>query len=394
MPKRILKKNKYQVVGELQRMDQADTIIARRDLVPDSELWQRYYQKFPELEGEGRGWAELQASQFRRTGIPPQDTLMASAIYSTIHALSAEELVDGKPAPEKIVIDPGRASQKIKGFAHHLGADLVGIGPLNQAWTYSRTGRSGNTSVPIGTTINLPHQHAIVVAVHYERDDIECAPHFHVGLATLEIYIRLSAIVVTLGQYIRSLGYSARAHNFNFQVMDIPLAIDAGFGELARNGILITEEYGNNTKTMSVTTDLPLEDDKPVDIGVDEFCTQCKICAEICPAGAIPRGDKRVVRGVRKWKIDAEACFKYWLHTGSNCSLCIAYCPWTRPRTFPHNLILKAVERSSTARKIAIEADKVLLREKKRRIPFWLEEYPEVWRGVLKPNHPFYRQRQ
>jgi ferredoxin len=368
-------------------MDWADTVIARHRLVPDSGPWQEYYQKHPELEAAGRKWVELQASQPGRTEIPPQDGLMAAAMYSTIHAMSAEDVVDGQPAPHRIVIDPGRASEKIKGFARQLGADLVGIAPLNQAWIYSYTACSGHSGDPMRTPINLPHHHAISVAVHYKKDDLDCAPHFRVALATLGIYIRLSGMVVALAQYIRSLGYSAKAHTpFNTQVMDVPIAVDAGLGELSRSGILITEEYGSNFKPMSVTTDMPLKHDIPVDIGVDEFCSRCRICADVCPSGAIPRGDKRVIRGVRKWKLNENACFEYWLYTGGNCSLCMAYCPWTRPRTFPHNVIVKAVEHSSIARIIAIKADTVRSRRKKRKIPSWLDAYPELWKGRLKRN--------
>ncbi len=388
----VLTTPKYEVVGEPERVDQTDTIMARRNLVPDSEAWMEYYQRRPELEAEGRKWVNLQKDQARRTAIPPQDALMASAMYSTIHAMSEDGVIDGETASKAVPIDPARASEKIRGVARELGADIVGIGPLNQAWTYSHTMSTDHSGRMSWTAVDLRHRNAIVVATHYRQEDIYCAPHFRVGLATLGIYIRLSAMVVTLARYIRSLGYSARAHTpFSTQVLDVPLAIDAGLGELARNGIVINREYGSNFKPMSVTTDLPLEHDSPVDIGVDEFCSRCTICARVCPSGAIPRGSKRVVNGVLKWKLSARACYEYWLYTGGNCSLCISCCPWTRPRTFPHNMIAKAVQRSRLARRVAVQADTLFCREKKREIPSWLERYPEVWRDVLKPNHPFYR---
>jgi len=392
MPKRELDKPKYEIVGELEQMDRDEMVMARRRLVPDSEQWQRYYQKYPELEEQGRRWAELQSSRQSRLGIPPEDELMETAMRYIQGILAKNEHVDGESAPEKIVIDPKRASEKIKGFTRHLGADLVKIGPFNPAWTYSRTGPRESSGRAGETQTSLPHQHAIVVAIAYNRDELECAPRFAVAQATGTMYIRLSSIVVTLAKYIRSLGYSARAHNHNSPALHVPLAIDAGMGELARNGIMITEEYGSAVKPMAVTTDMPLVHDKPVDIGVEEFCSQCEICADYCPMGAIHRGDKKVVRGVRKWPLNAAACHEYFLISGSNCSLCIAYCPWTRPRTFPHNLIIKAMERSSLARKMVIKAHTMLLREKKRKVPSWQEEQPEVWRQALRPGHPLYRQ--
>jgi len=350
MSKRELVKPKYEIVGELERIDRADTVMARRHLIPDSELWQSYYRKHPDLEAQSRKWADLQKSRKHRLRIAPQDELMENAMRFIPNVMAKEEYVDGEPAPEKIVIDPKRASSKIKGFARHLGADLV-----------------------------------------YKQDEIECAPRFTIALATGAIYLRLSTIVVTLARYIRSLGYEARAHNHNSQVLHVPLAIDAGFGELARNGIFITKEYGSAIKPMTVTTDMPLVYDRPVDIGVDEFCSQCNICVKYCPAGAIHIGEKKTIRGVKKWPLNASACFEYFLRSGANCSLCVAYCPWTRPRTFPHNFIIKAFERSNIARKSYLKVASLLYRKKKMKIPSWQEEQPEEWRKVMKPNHPLYR---
>ncbi len=395
MAKKFLEQPRYEIIGDLERMDQADTIMARRNLIPDSDTWAKYYEKKKGLEATGREWVELQQSQAARTAIPPQDALMAAAMYTTIHAMSGEDAVDGEAAPEAIHVGSQRASEKIKGLARSLGADLVGIGPLNAAWTYSHRAGDDQSGCHGRAPVSLDHQHAIVLAVHYERAKLDCAPHFAVGLATLEIYVRLCGMVTTLARYIRSLGYNAKAHTpFNSQVLDVPLAIDAGLGELGRSGILINEEYGSNFKPMCVTTNMPLKHDMPVDIGVDEFCSTCRICARVCPSGAIPRGDKSVVRGVRKWKLNPEPCFGFWLYTGGNCSLCISCCPWTRLRTFPHNIVVKAVQRSALVRRIAIMGDTLNCREKKGRIPAWLEAYPEVWRNVLKRNHPFYRERR
>lgn len=375
MPRCELDEPKYEVEGKLERVDEGDTVFTRSFMVPDSEAWQKYFKKHPDLEKQARRWAQLRTNEQRRLRIPHLDELMGTAMRFVISAMTINEYVVGKPAPEKITIDPKRASEKIKGFASQLGADLVKIGPLNPAWTYSHVvERQRFTRSPV----NISHGHAITVAIAYNQDDIECAPRYVVGLATLAIYHRLSAIVVSLAEYIRSLGYNARAHNFNGQVLMVPVAIDAGFGELGRNGIMITEEYGSAVKPMCVTTDMPLTHDKPVDIGVDGFCRQCTICAEICPAGAISRGDKKVVRGVKKWPIKGSACLEYFLRSGGNCSLCIAYCPWT-------------VERSSKARENAIKGDAVLPREKRRKTPSWMEEQPEIWREVMRTNHPFNR---
>ena len=53
------------------------------------------------------------------------------------------------------------------------------------------------------------------------------------------------------------------------------MAVDAGLGELGRNGQLITRDFGSSVRISKVFTDLPLIPDRPVDLGVQRFCEQC-----------------------------------------------------------------------------------------------------------------------
>ncbi len=383
---REISRPKYQIVGKLERFDESDNVMARGELEPDGEIWSRYYSRRPELENQGRGLAKL--PRLGRTG-PVSDTTMFAALALTNNMLATEAAVDGKPSPKKITMSPERAAEKVKGYARHVGADLVRIGPLNQTWVYSHVGRSHSPDVSIGKPIDLPHEHAIVVAIGLNQDMVKCAPQLPIILETMRAYVRLSSIVTTLARYIRMLGYSARAHDVaNYQVILPPIAIDAGFGELARHGILINEKYGSALKMAAVTTDLPLVHDSPVDIGVDEFCQTCKICARYCPAGAIPMGDKEDYRGVRRWKINDMACYSYFRRVGTDCGVCVSVCPWTRPRDFPHNLVLWSVERFGLARKLVSKVDNMSGRNRMGN-PEWLEEQPEIWREILKSGHPW-----
>ena len=70
----------------------------------------------------------------------------------------------------------------------------------------------------------------------------------------------------------------------------------------------------------AVTTDLPLEPDKPISFGLHDFCMACESCAKYCPAGAVPKGEPTEERpspiynnaGFRKWWINAEKCLIFW----------------------------------------------------------------------------------
>jgi len=121
----------------------------------------------------------------------------------------------------------------------------------------------------------------------------------------------------------------------NDTALSIPLAIDAGLGELGRNGLLITPEYGPCVRICKVFTDLPLEADKPREIGIANFCRRCNLCAEACEVEAIqkePEPSYRVLcpsnnPGVLKWAVDVDKCFSFWIENGMDCSTCISACP-------------------------------------------------------------------
>jgi reductive dehalogenase len=169
----------------------------------------------------------------------------------------------------------------------------------------------------------------------------------------------LGALAATqLAAYVRALGWPARAHHLrNYGVLVVPVAVDAGLGELARCGYLLHPRLGANLRLACVTTDLPLALDPPVDLGVQDFCAKCNKCAVNCPSGAIPKGDPVVVRGVRKWQIDPVKCLLYWAHLGSACTVCQVVCPWSKlPRPF-HRFVAQIAIHVPPARRFLVWGD-------------------------------------
>jgi ferredoxin len=331
------------IVGPIERRDERDIMFARADLFEyfgaTGPQYRAYYDAHPEhLEGDAK--ISRMPGLGRTGGI---DGPMFRTQFATINLIGPETAVDGPPAPTRVSIPPERAAEKVKAFARILGADLVGIGPLRQEWVYSHVGRSlGDKEgfLPWGTPIDLGHAHAVALGFRMNYDLIRTAPDFPVLLATARGYATGAWVSIQLARYIRLLGYSARAHHMrNYQVLCVPVAVDCGLGELSRAGFLLTKEFGLGLRLAVVTTNLPLAHDQPVDIGVQSFCETCKICAECCPVGAIPSGDKAAFNGIRKWKLDAEKCYRYWHAVGTDCGLCMVSCPWTRPTTWLHKAL-------------------------------------------------------
>jgi epoxyqueuosine reductase QueG len=241
--------------------------------------------------------------------------------------------VDGPVKPE--ITSPGspaETSLKIKEAAKFFGADLVGITELDQAYVYSHRGR--NTDLEdgcFGEEIINHHKYAIVVGYAMDYDRIEKSNSYISDAETGRAYAEVAKIVVMLAQFIRELGYPARAHHFRQdEVLHVPLAISAGLGELGRNGFVISPEYGPRFRTGVVTTDLPVDVETPVNHHIQDYCNYCGVCAATCPAGAIPDGEMTVVRGVKKWAINADACLTHWASDPEAhlcCAKCIKYCP-------------------------------------------------------------------
>jgi epoxyqueuosine reductase len=219
--------------------------------------------------------------------------------------------------------DPHKINISIKRAARLFGASLVGVCQLNRNWLYA--------------DVHVPERfkNVIVIAVEMDADGIATSPAAPAAAATGVGYSKMAFILAGIGEFIRNLGYEAIQCG-NDTALSIPLAIDAGLGELGRNGLLITPQYGSRVRLCKIFTDIPVEHDKPIEFGVKEFCKKCKLCAEHCEAGAISMDEEPIFEvrcrsnnpGALKWYVDVERCFIHWCENGVDCSTCIKVCPY------------------------------------------------------------------
>jgi epoxyqueuosine reductase len=116
-------------------------------------------------------------------------------------------------------------------------------------------------------------------------------------------------------------------------IQDKVWAQTAGIGWIAKNGNVITREYGSWVFLGEILTNLELESDRPH----TEHCGSCTRCLEACPTGAI----------TQPYVVDANRCIAY--HTIENraetlpanisphlqgwvagCDICQDVCPWNQ----------------------------------------------------------------
>ncbi|MDH3743319.1 MAG: hypothetical protein OER56_17140, partial [Hyphomicrobiales bacterium] len=145
------------------------------------------------------------------------------------------------------------------------------------------------------------------------------------------VYLRGAEIAGVMAEFLRSKGIPARPQaNADSDVLHIPLVLWAGLGELSRIGELVLNPFvGPRFKSVVVTTDLPLEVDRPIDFGLQTFCSNCLKCARECPCDAIPFGGKVMFNAYEIWKPDVERCTRYRLTNprGAACGRCMKTCP-------------------------------------------------------------------
>ena len=255
---------------------------------------------------------------------------------------------------------PKEASQIVRKAAHLFGADQVGFAELDRRWVYSHyfdeetkkdypikfSDEAGyeEYSQPMrledGTRVIPKEMKYVVVMLHEwgkNLDGTEHAPSLLTeGLSTLA-YARMAPTLWMLAEFIRGLGYQA-IPAANDTALSIPLAVDAGLGQLGRHGLLINPKVGARCRISKILTDLPLEALGAVDSGITEFCNACLKCVPKCGTKAITTGDrsyeplaKSNSPGVLTWKVDATKCMTFQNRVGTTCSTCVRRCAWTKP---------------------------------------------------------------
>jgi len=248
---------------------------------------------------------------------------------------------EGWPEPYSFA-SPTEASTNLRKAAKSIGAGLVGVCEYDERWIYStRYSEKTQASKPVDIPENLPF--VVMVAEPMDQDLTATVPSALSGAATGMGYTHDTVVLLTLAQYIRNLGYEAVA-SMNDSALPIPLAVQAGLGEVGRHSLLITEEYGPRLRLGKIFTNMPLQVDQPKRFGVKEFCDICQRCSNACPPKAIPSEapSRRThsisnLRGVLKWTTHAEKCFRFWAGQNSDCSICIRVCPYNRDFSKWHN---------------------------------------------------------
>lgn len=367
----------------MKHFDERDTMFSRLGLIPGTKKYRDYYAAHPEWQGEDdrvrestrktmarifRIEPEQLKSKSRRvaavlgiinmvSGITGRKLPMDPGRMLTLGAVSGENDPDGramvkpatrmanliqaqadkqKPARRRIDADPRQASAVVKSLALNFGGDAAGIVKLKRHHHYTHRGDMFGMGAGYGKPIHLSYTYAVVIACALDQSMVSRAPGKEAQIAAILGYAGTTAASAQLALYIKSLGYEARTDNvIQYLSPLVPLAAEAGIGQIGRCNMVVHPLFGNRLKIAAVLTNLPLVEDGPVDFGLVDFCRTCKKCAANCPAGAISFDDPQLINGLWQWPHKATRCMEMWMTVGTG--ICMAICPFSGNAT-PHSL--------------------------------------------------------
>jgi reductive dehalogenase len=340
------------------KIDERDTMFSRNELVPGTEKFLNYYKNNPEKKLLDDKWRELPGMGSPRGSEYEELDFTASETYFK-GAANLWNMVDGEVGDNKTEQPVENVTDYIKGWAEFMGAHSIGITELKPYHLYSNLGRAERYN----TTPENNHKYAIAITVEMNYDNINQAPGSITIFESARKYFDVGNIAVMISEYIRKLGYPARAHiDGNYLVVCPLIAKDAGLGEIGRMGILMTPHLGPRVRIAVITTDMPLIlSKKTYDSTMIDFCNICKKCSVTCPSQAIPYGDRENINNVLRWQINSEKCYTYMDKTGTDCGKCMAVCPYShRDILFSHKMMNLLIRNSSLFRKIAPILDDAL----------------------------------
>ena len=304
---------------------------------------------------EGDYGPRLQAEAGRFVSKEP----VAAALSQMVGDLGRLDLVDVYRHQAPIPKDPVAQSRHIKSLGYFLRADCVGICELPQYAVYA----SDRDERPI----ELDHPYAIVFLVDqgWRTFNGALGSDWISAAQSMKSYSTSGFIATVAANYIRRLGYEAEPHfSGHYKVLMPPLVLLSGLGEMSRfGGTVLNPFLGPRFKASAVTTNLPLEPDKPIDFGLQHYCRVCKKCARECPSQAISHNDEMIIyNDYETYELNVRACTRMRVGNpaGASCGRCIKVCPWNKPYQGIHKVIEWVLERSSLTHKFSVWMDDLL----------------------------------
>lgn len=231
-----------------------------------------------------------------------------------------QDIIDS-PLPEVASTCETRSPQQwtaaLSDFVERGACERTGVAELQAGWLFEGYEKDWKK--------------VIVLGVQHDYEALSEAPQETAGTEVVVQYVRAASAAKEIAGWLRQQGWDAEAVTgpMSGSLTLIPPALACGFGELGKHGSIINPEFGSSFRLSAVMTNAPFAPTSARSFGIDEFCSNCRICQDACPPEAL-WSEKQTVRGETKWYVDFDKCLPFFnQHHG--CAICIAVCPWSRP---------------------------------------------------------------
>ncbi len=177
-------------------------------------------------------------------------------------------------------------------FVKSEGIELVGVSPIEPLLTDKRYKKNVERICPNAKGV-------IVFGNTFPQSVLDACPeNARPARYTLEtLYSEGAEICVKISRFLEKNGYRGviipayLPVEMSYQTFGLKgdlnlklVAAEAGLGSRGRNDLLITPNYGPRVRLFGVITDADLN---PTPKNYNDYCTDCKMCIEACPAGAL-----------------------------------------------------------------------------------------------------------
>ena len=316
----------------MKKYDERETLFSRVGLKKGSKEYKEFYKKNKEYIKDDDSQRGIAFRHKIRKSDRFKELFFPLTKDNKYYIKTVFDMVENKRVnPERVHIEPN-FSANLKEIAKYYGATTAGIAKLTD-YSYYSTHGGVSDKINMDTynkKIYPKYKTAIVFTVLMDKDQINRGPQYEELLATEEAYVKVATIGSRLAMYIKELGYKAMFNNSEYYLAPlVPLAVDAGLGEIGMCNHIVTKEYGNNVRLGAVFTTLEVDYDKPINFGLTEFCKRCALCLSNCPSKAITHLP-RMVNGRQFYKFHDNRCYDMWLKSGTDCGTCISSCPFTQ----------------------------------------------------------------
>lgn len=200
-------------------------------------------------------------------------------------------------------------------FSKKIGIDIIGFADPKYYNKFAKINRPERFLKDAKTVIILGiHLYDIILDAWSQDQKTGKSFHYLDSILENRCY--------SLKDFLSKKGYNSVIISYNPGLFLKDSSAIAGIGPIGKNNLLITKEFGSQVRLRAMVTNASLSTGQP--ITESEYCKQCNICIESCPAKAFVNG-----------KYVKDICLSYNLsnlkklsnYTSIWCNICIESCP-------------------------------------------------------------------